>query len=98
MDDATRERLEREHRPELFENCTRCGEGSVRVGTHVCDPTRKQTYEASLIPAYEPNEEMIRVLESRLLSILMKHRIVATSRQLRDLALAVEPLTGGPIG
>jgi hypothetical protein len=97
MDSAARERLERQHRPHLFEDCRACGENSVRTETHVCDPVRRDTYQASLIPAYEPNEEMVKILEEKLYYVLVKHKIVVTSGQLRDLALAVKPSTRGPV-
>jgi hypothetical protein len=96
MDEARREQLERKHRPDLFMDCVSCGEASVKL-THVCDPVRKLTYQASLEPQREPNPERIEEISAALLRVLTRHRIVVTSGQLRDLALAVEPLTAGPL-
>ena len=95
MDDATQDRLDRKHRPQLFHDCTACGEPSVRK-EHVCDTVRSLTFNNARSVPYEPNEETLKSLEEELLAVFMKHRMVVTSAQLRDLALAVEPSTRGP--
>lgn len=95
MNDETRERLERQHRPHLFENCHGCGEESVKKDTHVCDPVRRETYFHSFTPSFAPNEEMIHSLEQKLLEVFKKHRMVVTSDQLRDFAMAIESSTRG---
>lgn len=96
MDERTRERLERQHRPHLFEDCLGCGKGSVKKGSHVCDPVRRETYFHSFTPPpVTPNAEMIHFLEQKLLEVFKKHRMVITSEQLRDFALAMEPSTRG---
>jgi hypothetical protein len=96
MDDKKREQLERKYRPHLFENCIDCGEESVRIAAHICDPVRRKTYHATFLPPSPvPDEETVKRLEDKLLEVLLKHRIVITSAQLRDLALAVEPLSRG---
>jgi hypothetical protein len=97
MNDIRREYLERTYRPDLFENCQACGETEVRIGKHTCDPVRRMTYQASLEPPpYQPNPEWVAKIGETLLSVLMKHRIVITSDQLKELAEVVEPMTHGP--
>jgi hypothetical protein len=97
MDETKREQLERTYRPDLFENCQACGETEVKIGTHVCDPIRKLTYQASLEPPpRQPNPEWVAEIGEILLRVLMKHKIVLTSDQLRELAESVEPMTHGP--
>jgi len=96
MDDATRERLDRKYRPHLFDKCFGCGEEGVRLKAHVCDPVRRQTFLNSFgPPPHALNEAMVKFLEEKLLACLMKHRIVVTSGQLRDLAETMEPFTHG---
>jgi len=98
MDDATRERLEREHRPHLFEDCRQCGEPQVKVSTHACDPVRLATYQASQEPLPpQPNEYQMQFLKEKLLEVFVRQRIVVTSQQLHEVALALEPYTHGPI-
>ena|SRR5271170_1952799 len=96
MDDATRDRLDHKHRPQLFHDCTACGEPSVRIEGHVCDTVRSLTFNNARSVLYEPNEETVKSLEEELLVVFMKHRMVVTSAQLHELALAVEPSTRGP--
>jgi hypothetical protein len=98
MDDATRERLERQHRPHLFEDCRQCGEPQVKTIGHACDPVRLATYRASQEPLpRQPDEYLMKFLEERLLEVFVQQRIVVTSKQLREVALALEPYTHGPI-
>jgi hypothetical protein len=98
MDDATRERLERQHRPQLFEDCRQCGEPQVKISTHTCDKVRLATYRAAQEPLpSEPDEYLMKFLEEKLLEVFVRQRIVATSQQLHEVALALEPYTHGPI-
>ena len=95
MEETKRDRLDRKHRPQLFHDCTACGEPSVRK-EHVCDTVRSLTFNNARSVPYEPNEETLKSLEEELLVVFMKHRMVVTSAQLHELALAVEPSTRGP--
>jgi hypothetical protein len=98
MDSAKREELERKYRPQMFGDCSNCGDKDVRLLEHECDPEQVRKFWDAQTPKYEPRRDVLEHLELAIGKVFLAQGLQPTEHEklIDALALEIEPMLGGP--